>query len=59
MKKLLSIAVLAFAVIGLAACSSKDANGIPNKLQDKYVGHSENPGYDGLIFLREVVLSLR
>lgn len=50
MKKLLSIAVLAFAVIVLAACSSKDANGIPNKLQDKYVGHSENPGYDGLIF---------
>ena len=49
MKKLLSIAVLAFAVIGLAACSSKDANGIPNKLQDKYTGYSENPG-DTLAF---------
>ncbi|WP_302170806.1 hypothetical protein [uncultured Streptococcus sp.] len=50
MKKFLSIAMLAFAVIGLAACSSKDADGIPNKLQDKYTGYSENPGYDGLIF---------
>lgn len=27
-----------------------DANGIPIKLQEKYTGHSENPGYDGLIF---------
>ena len=44
MKKLLSVVMLAFAVIGLAACSSKDANGIPNKLQDKYTGYSENPG---------------
>lgn len=44
MKKLLSIVMLAFAVTGLAACSSKDANGIPNKLQDKYTGYSENPG---------------
>ena len=34
MKKLLSVVMVAFAVIGLAACSSKDANGIPNKLQD-------------------------
>ena len=49
MKKLLSIAILVFAVIGLAACSSKDANGIPNKLQDKYTGYSENSG-DTLAF---------
>lgn len=27
-----------------------DANGIPIKLQEKYTGHSENSGYDGLIF---------
>lgn len=49
MKKLLSIAMLAFAVVTLAACSSKDANGIPKKLQDKYTGYSENPG-DALAF---------
>ena len=42
--------MLAFAVVSLAACSSKDANGIPKKLQEKYTGYSENPGYDGLIF---------
>lgn len=50
MKKILGLLVLAFAVLGLAACSSKDANGIPNVLQDKYTGYSTNPGYDGLIF---------
>ena len=27
-----------------------DANGIPNELQEKYTGHSKNPGHDGLIF---------
>ena len=49
MRKLLSIVMLVVAVVGLAACSSKDANGIPNKLQDKYTGYSENPG-DTLAF---------
>ena len=44
MRKILGLFVLAFAVLGLAACSSKDANGIPNVLQDKYTGYSTNPG---------------
>lgn len=50
MKKILGLFVLAFAVLGLAACSSKDANGIPNVLQDKYTGYSSDSASGGSVF---------